>query len=450
MPGGENSPVLTTEASSHTIPVLFVLFQGVALPMFLVVGAGIGILLLIVIIWSIRRRVDPDFRIETPPERFVLARESITGLTHGRCVSGNEVKLLENGDGFFPALFSDIDGAEQSVHFESYLWKPGELSDRLTKHLVSAAGRGVAVRVLLDGTGGKISDEQKERLTTAGAEVHLFRPLNLANIGRMNSRDHRKIAVIDGCTGYVGGHCIVDTWLGNAEDKEHFRDISVRVRGPVVNDIQAAFSENWIEATSRLFFGSSCFPRLEAEGDCDVHIARVKPSGVISSVKLLHHVVIECARERILIQNPYFLPDPPAIDSLRRAVERGVDVQIMIPSVGATDNALVQHASHHRFGALLKHGIRIHEYNKTLLHQKVMSVDGVWAAVGSTNFDDRSFEINDEITLGIWSESLAGKLERIFDKDLEHCTEISLEKWKSRGILHKLKDQTFFLVNEQL
>ncbi len=426
------------------------LLQRIPIPLLVVAGVVLAVAVLLVIIWSIRHRTDPDFRIENPPERFELARQSITGLTHSGCASGNEVRLLENGDGFFPRLFADIDDAARSVHFESYLWKPGELSDRLTKHLVDAAKRGVDVKVLLDWTGGKISTEQDERLTSAGASVQRFRQLSLKNLGRMNSRDHRKIAVIDGCIGYVGGHCIVDTWLGDAEDREHFRDISVRVRGPVVNDIQAAFSENWIEATDTLFFGDAFFPRLEPAGDCDVHVARVNPSGVTSSVKLLHHVVIECARKRIRIQNPYFLPDPSAIDSLRRAVERGVDVQVMIPSVGATDNALVQHASHHRFGALMKHGIRIHEYDKTLLHQKVMCVDGVWAAVGSTNFDDRSFEINDEITLGIWSETLADKLEKIFQKDLEHCTELTVEKWNSRGVLHKMKDQMFFLVNEQL
>ncbi len=436
--------------SAHTIQPLPDLFGSIELPFLLVLGIALGVVVLLVIIWSIRHRTDPDFKIDEQPEEFSLARESITSLTHSGCTGGNEVTLRENGDGFFPILFEDIDGAERSVHFESYLWKPGELSDRLTKHLSDAATRGVAVRVLLDATGGKISTEQKDKLKAAGAEVHLFRQLNLVNLGRMNSRDHRKIAVIDGRIGFVGGHCVVDTWLGNAEDREHFRDISVRVRGPVVNDIQGAFSENWIEATNSLFFGDAYFPKLDKEGDCDVHVARVNPSGVTSSVKLLHHVVIECARKKILIQNPYFLPDPSAIDSLRRAVERGVDVQVMIPSVDATDNALVQHASHHRFGALMKHGVRIHEYDKTLLHQKVMTVDGVWAAVGSTNFDDRSFEINDEITLGIWSETLAQKLEEIFERDLKSCRELSLDGWKGRGIMHKLKDQTFFLINEQL
>ena len=419
-------------------------------PLIVLAGMGVGIAGLIIIIWSIRHRSDPDFKIEEPPERFELAKESIVGLTHSSLARGNEVELLANGDGCFPVLFRDIDSAKHSVHFESYLWKPGELSDKLTDHLVDAARRGVTVRVLLDGTGGKISKQQKKRLEDAGAFVHAFRSLSLRNIGRMNSRDHRKIAVIDGRIGYVGGHCIVDTWLGDAGDRKHFRDISVRVRGPVVNYLQGTFSENWIEGANTLFFGKEVFPEIEEAGDCETHVARINPSGVISSVKMLHHVVIECARERILIQNPYFLPDPEAIRSLRRAVERGVDVQIMIPSVEATDNALVQHASHHRFGALLEHGIRIHEYGRTLLHQKVMTVDGVWCAVGSTNFDDRSFEINDEVTLGIWSETHARKLEEIFAADLEHCVELTAEKWNRRGLMHKLKDQMFFLINEQL
>lgn len=430
--------------------LFFTLLSTVEVPMLVLVGTGVGIAVLIVIIWSIRHRSDPDFQLEEPPVRFELAKESIVGLTHSSLASGNEIELLENGDGCFPRLFSDIDSAKRSVHFESYLWKPGELSDTLTNHLVDAARRGVAVRVMLDGTGGKITKEQTKRLKDAGAHVHSFRKLSLTNLGRMNSRDHRKIAVIDGRIGYVGGHCIVDTWLGDADDRKHFRDISVRVRGPIVNDLQGTFSENWIEATNTLFFGDDVFPAREAAGECDAHVARINPSGVISSVKLLHHVVIECAREKVLIQNPYFLPDPEAIDSLRRAVERGVDVQIMIPSVEATDNALVQHASHHRFGALLKHGVRIHEYGRTLLHQKVMTIDGVWCAVGSTNFDDRSFEINDEVTLGIWSREHARKLEEVFAADLKHCVEVTLERWEGRSLMHKLKDQMFFLINEQL
>lgn len=421
----------------------------VKVPLLLFGGMALAIVLLAVILWSVKKRADPRVRIN-PPSTFSEVCESITGLTHSYALEGNKVSLLQNGDGFFPPLEKDLQSAKKSIHFETFLWKDGELSNRLTGHFIAAARRGVEVRMLLDGNGGKVTKDQKKRLKEAGVKLFFYHPWNVGSLGHMNNRDHRKIVVIDGAVAYVGGHCIVDSWLGKGQDKEHFRDISVKVRGPVVHSIQSTFSENWVDRSGEVFVGDIYFPKLESEGDCKVHVARVNPSGTISSVKLLHHLVIECSREKIRIQNPYFLPDPEAIEGLCRAVKRGVDVQVMLPSADASDNPMVQHASHHRFGALLKGGVRIFEYGRTLLHQKVMSIDGVWGAVGSTNFDDRSFELNDEITLGIWDETLARELEKTFEQDLKECKEVSMDEWLARGFFHKLKDGSFFMINEQL
>jgi len=256
--------------------------------------------------------------------------------------------------------------------------------------------------------------------------------------------------VLDGRVALVGGHCIVDAWLGNAEDKEHFADVSVRLHGPIVHSVQAAFSENWVGQTGELLMGRSVFPPLQRAGDITVHAAYVKPEGSAPTVKLLHHAAICCAKKRIWIQNPYFIPEPEAIDAFGAAVARGVDVRVMMPSTGGSDNPMVQHAGHRNFEKLLRCGVRLFEYPSTLLHQKVMTIDGVWCAIGSSNFDDRSFEINDEITLGFKDAATAQRLDGIFEKYAPHCREIELERWRKRGWRHRLIDNVYYAFNELL
>jgi cardiolipin synthase len=210
------------------------------------------------------------------------------------------------------------------------------------------------------------------------------------------------------------------------------------------------FGENWVEVTGKLFVGEHAFPPVEPAGEVAAHIASMKPEGSAPAVKILHHSVICCARKRLWIQNPYFIPEPDAVHALAKAVERGVDVQIMVPSAEASDMPIVQHAAHRNFQELLDAGVRLFEYRRTLLHQKVMTVDGVWCAVGSSNFDDRSFETNDEITVGFLDRKLAARLEEIFQDDLKHCTELNAVDWKKRGLFHRAKDNVVYLFNEVL
>lgn len=421
----------------------------VAVPVTLLVLLGALVVLLLVIIWSLKLRRDPRFQVR-PDAPLVELLPSITGLTHGAVVEGNEVEVLQNG-AFFDALLADVRQAERSIHFETFLWKEGEIGDRLAEALAERSRADVRVRVLVDANGSRGMGARAERLLEeAGCQLVKYHPGRLRTLGRLNNRDHRKLAVFDGRVGYVGGHCVVDAWLGEAQDKKHYRDLSVRIRGPVVHDLQATFSENWVAATGELFVGTDVFPALEAAGDTGVHIARIAPMGSASAVKILHHLVICCAERRIWIQNPYFLPDPEAIRFLTDAVRRGVDVRVMVPAASASDMPIVQHAAHHNFGKLLAGGVRLFEYQRTLLHQKVMTVDGVWCAIGSSNFDDRSFEINDEVTLGFRDTTLAGEMEAIFTHDAEHCVERKLEEWKRRGLGHRLKDGALYLLNEQL
>jgi cardiolipin synthase len=407
------------------------------------------VIALVIVIWSMKRHRDPTLTVEfhAPVDAMI---PSLAGLSLSTPVDGNSVELFEN-EAYFDVLLDEIAAAKHSIHFETFLWKDGVLGNRLAAALCAKAREGVTVRVLLDANGTRgMGKAAARQLIDAGCKFAKFHPLGLKYIGVLNERDHRKLAVIDGRVAFVGGHCIVDTWLGNAEDKDHFADVSVRLRGPIVHSVQAAFSENWVGHTGELFVGEDVFPRLERAGSVTAFAAYVKPEGSAPAVKLLHHSVISCARKRIWIQNPYFSPEPEAINALGEAVARGVDVRVMMPSAGGSDNPIVQHVGHRNFETLLRCGVRLFEYPSTLLHQKIMTIDGVWCAVGSTNFDDRSFEINDEITLGFKDADLARQCDAIFEKYAPKCHEIKLDAWRNRGWGHKLIDNVYYLFNELL
>ena len=407
------------------------------------------VILLALVIWSIRRHKDPDLDNECdwPIDELM---PTLAGLTLGTAVAGNQAEVHENG-AFFDVLIGRIQAAQASVHFENFLWKEGALGRRLADALIDRARAGVEVRVLLDAEGSRDAGAVVvQQMRDAGCRVVFFHARRLRNIGVFNDRDHRKLVVVDGREAFVGGHCIVDHGLGDAEDGKHYGDVSLHLHGPIVHSVQSAFSENWAGETGELFVGKDVFPALEPAGDTLMHAVFAKPENSAPAVKILHHTAICLARTRIWIQNPYFIPEPDAITAFGEAVKRGVDVRVLMPSTSGSDNPMVQHAGHRNFERLLKCGVRLFEYPHTLLHQKIMTVDGAWSAIGSTNFDDRSFETNDEITLSIRDEALARKLDAIFEKYVPRATEIQLERWRKRALTHKLKDNFFYLLNELL
>lgn len=420
------------------------------MPLVAFIGGLLALTILTILFWSVTREPDTALAVENPGQLSALF-PSLVGLTQSSLDSGNHVQLLQNGDGFFPPLFRDIAAARESIHIETFIWYDGRLASELAKLLARKAREGVEVRVLVDASGGRqLDDEELKMLESAGAKVAHFHPIRISNLGRLNNRDHRKLMIIDGRIGYTGGHGISDTWLGNGQDKKHWRDTGLRLTGPVVNRLQACFAENWIEETGEIPAGDKYFPKLPPSGPTAAHVAYTSPSGSISSVQILYYLAIKAARREIIIQNPYLLPDREALAALEDAVQRGVDVKIMVPSDDATDSAIVQHASHHHFGTMLKRGVKIWEYEKTLLHQKVIVVDGIWSSVGSTNFDDRSFQLNDEVNIGIIDAQIAAQLKAAFAADLRHARQRQFEEWQNRGLWHKLIDGLAYLGRSQL
>lgn len=419
-----------------------------------VVAFVLGLLTIAVLgllFWSVKRKPDAKLRVTNIGEIHALL-PSFAGLTQSNLDHGNRIEILQNGDGFFPPLMRDMAAAKQSIHFETFIWDDGKIARQLAKLMADKARQGVEVRLLVDGSGGRaLKGEVEKMLLDSGAHVQHFHPLfHINKIGRMNNRDHRKLMIIDGRIGYIGGHGIADDWLGNAQDKKHWRDTAFRVTGPAVNRLQGAFAENWIEEGGLIPAGEKYFPPLPPAGTSLAHVAYTSPSGGVSSVQILYYLAIKAARKEIIIQNPYLLPDDEALEAIAEAVKRGVDVKVMVPSTEATDSAIVQHASHHHFGTLLKDGVKIWEYDKTLLHQKVLIVDGVWSSVGSTNFDDRSFDLNDEVNIAVMDPAIAQQLRAAFFDDLKHAKQRHFDEWKNRGSWHKFVDGLSYLGRSQL
>jgi cardiolipin synthase A/B len=403
------------------------------------------------ILWSLKRSADGEVR-KLPEEPMVDLVPSIAGLSYGELVGGNEVELVRNGC-YFERLVADVAAARETVHFETFLWHPGRAADLLVGAFASAARRGIKVRILVDGSGAMMLGQKTERaLKEAGCHFYRVRGGRWRTLGRQNNRDHRKIAIIDGRIGYVGGHCVTDRWLGDGEDPHHYCDISARICGPLVASLQSTFSENWMERSGALIHGTTVFPKWKPPfpGDVVGHIARMRPIGCPPAMRSLYYLAFSGAKHRIRVQNPYFLPDAEAIHLLCEAVEQGVDVQVMAPATSVSDMPMVQRAAHFRFDSLLRSGVRIFENQKTLIHQKVITVDGVWCAVGSANLDPRSFEINDEVIAGFADERLAREFEDIFEQDKQHCRECTLEEWRKRSRWDRFRSATCYLIKEQL
>ena len=407
------------------------------------------LLFLFLMIWSILHERQSHVRVPRI-DSFEAGLPSIANLTGSPIVAGNAVQVLQNGDGFFPPLFEDIARARQSIHLETYVWWQGEVCKRVAQALADKARKGVEVRVTLDATGSHRGDDDLfDMMKDAGVKIALYHPFRVGDLGLLNNRTHRKLAIFDGKVAYVFGHGIAEEWTGRAQDKDHWRDTGVRLEGPIVNSVQAVFAQNWIDETTEVLAGEKYFPHLAAAGPVRAHMTASAPRGGVSEMELLDKLAIASAKRELIIQNPYFIPDRELVDLIANAVHRGVRVRLMIPGP-VTDSSVVRHAGHRQFQALLDQGVEIYEYQPTLSHQKIMIIDGLWSFVGSTNFDDRSLDTNDEASVGLIDPQVAAQLTAAFAADLVHCQRLDARTWKQRSLWHKLEDNVSYLLNEQL
>ena len=353
-------------------------------------------------------------------------------------VPGNKAKLLKNGVEIFPAMIRDIREAKRTVNLETYIFQPDEAGRQFADAMIEAASRGVEVRLLVDDWGSKL-EELKKELENAGVKVHKYRPLRIFSIYKVGKRTHRKILVVDGRIAYTGGLGIEKRWLGNARNTNEWRDTQVRVEGPVVAQMQAIFSEDWTYTTGEILAGEKFYPKIAPAGPILTQAIKASRGDASSLAKMLYFVAIQSAAKSIHIANAYFLPDKQVRDALVSAVRRGVDVQVIVPGRNI-DLPLVRSASWHHYGELLKGGVRIYEYRPTMMHNKIMVIDGLYATIGSINFDARSMNANAEESLAFYDRGFARKMEALFEEDKKQCDEITYSIWDHRGIPKRMAE----------
>jgi cardiolipin synthase A/B len=365
-------------------------------------------------------------------------------------VPGNRLTTLENGDEIFPAMLEAIRGARHSITFETFIYWSGEIGEIFADALAERARAGVRVHVLLDWIGAKkMDDELLERIEKAGAEVHRYHRVRWYTLDKLNNRTHRKLLVVDGRVGFTGGVGIADPWQGNAQDEEHWRDTHYRVEGPAAAQLQAAFMDNWLQTSRAVLMGEQYFPELEPAGECRAQVFKSSAREGSESVRLMFMMSFEAARESILIESAYFVPDDHTIRELVKARERGVRVEILVP--GPTIDAdTVRAASRALWGPLLEAGVWIGEYQPTMLHCKLMIVDDIWVSVGSTNLDGRSLRLNDEANLNVLDREFAAEQREMFERDRAQCRQITLEEWRRRPFTMKAREWLASLLRKQL
>ena len=419
------------------------------------VSAWVIVLLAVISAWLAMfivlgsRRRNPPLRLEEVPDVCSIL-PSVAGLTRGSICEGNTVEILQNGDGFFPAILRDIAAARASVHLETYVWSKGKIARQVAEALIAKAAEGVEVRLLVDALGAQNREAALfDRMKAAGVKVAVYCPLRPSNVTRWNNRTHRKILVVDGRIGHVFGHGIGDQWMGNGEDEDHWRDTAVRVEGPVAHALQSVFTENWVEETLEVIVGEKYFPTLENAGSTPAHVVSSSSGDAISAVSMIYSIALASARREVFIQNPYFAPRWDVVELMAKRVKEGVKIHLMLPGK-RTDNRLVRHAGHYLVRGLLEAGIRVYEYERTLIHQKTMVVDGLWAHVGSTNFDARSLEINEEASISMIDEAVSKALQDAFEADLQHARELELAKWERRSIWHRVVDRVAYSIHAHL
>ena len=393
----------------------------------------------------IERKVEHFFAIDSAQFRREMGVMLGPGL-----LPGNDVVDLENGDEIFPSMLEAIRGASSTINFETYIYWSGEVGRQFADALSERAQAGVRVNLLLDWVGSmRMDDALLQQMKTAGVKVRKYRPLRWYNLGRLNNRTHRKLLIVDGRIGFTGGVGIADQWSGHAQDVDHWRDMHFRVTGPVVWQFQAAFNDNWIKSSGEVLHGEDYFPPLAKTGEMDAQVFVASPAGGSESMHIMYLMAIAASTQTIDLAAAYFVPDRLILRALLAARERGVRIRVLVPGK-YIDSDAVRHASRATWGELLLAGVEIHEYTPTMMHNKLLVVDGVMVSVGSTNFDVRSFRLNDEASMNVYDRGFAARMTEVFEQDLKHSQFYTHERWEARPLREKAVEKFLVPFRSQL
>jgi cardiolipin synthase len=395
-----------------------------------------------------RRTAKTGYGFADPPvpgcAEFTRLVESLTGTP---LRAGNRVRVLRNGCRTFPAMLRAIASATTTIDFSSYIYWPGHIADEFTAALVERARAGVEVNVAFDGWGSaKLDRETVKTLEDSGVKVIYFCPPRWYTLHKLNNRMHRRLLVVDGKIGFAGGVGIADVWTGDAEDPEHWRETHVQIEGPAVRDLLGGFLENWTEAT-QVVLGTSHFPKLASfEDGIDVQVTRSSAKAGGTAAALLFYAAIAGAQERLWLTTAYFAPGAAFVNLLGHAAQRGVDVRILVngPNI---DKEVVRRTAQRCYGALLESGVRIFEYQQTMLHAKVLIADG-WANIGSSNLDHRSLGLDDELNVSVHDPGIVAELANDFLGDLDASEEFDLARWKDRSLRKRVGESASDLLRQ--
>ncbi|HEY2941505.1 MAG TPA: phospholipase D-like domain-containing protein [Vicinamibacteria bacterium] len=396
------------------------------------------------------------YRVGRPPADPLDAepfRRTLSALAGSTLHASNRVQVLANGEVFYEAELEAIGAARDSVHLEAYIFQRGEITRRFLLAMAERAAAGVAVHVVLDAVGCFLTTRRYlAPVVEAGGHLEFYHPIRWRNLPRINNRTHRELLIIDGKVGFLGGAGFADHWWrthGHGR-KPRWRDTMFRVEGDIVGEMQSVFAENWLESSGRILFDSRYFPGSDVKGPTEAMIVGSSPTfGGSTRNRMLYQTLLAAAQRSIHITTPYFLPDRSARSELVRAIrERGVEVAIITPGRHA-DHLLTRRSSRRLYGELLRAGASIYEYQPAMIHAKVLVVDGTWSVVGSTNFDNRSFGLNDEVNLAAYCPELAGRLEEDFARDVAQSRQVSYQNWRRRPFVERGHELLGWLLERQ-
>lgn len=389
--------------------------------------------------------LDHEFAVDD--DEFLATMAGATGVPF---LAGNALKILNNGDAFYPVMLEAVQSAEVSITIEAYIYWHGGIGKQFAEALAARAKAGVRVKILLDAIGSStIGEEVLKILETGPCQLAWYNPFHWRRLGRYNHRTHRKSLIIDGRLAFTGGAGIADHWRGDARHPGEWRDLQIRVEGPAVTPLQTGFAQNWLQTTGELISGPLYYPLCEPAGTLALQTIMSSPEIGASTVRIMYYLSIICARRTILIANPYFVPDAAARDALLEAKRRGVNVRVMMAD-RYNDNWLAYHNSIRVYGRLLEAGVEILSYNRTMLHLKTMVVDGKWFTIGTTNFDNRSFAHNEENNTCGYDAAIATELHEMFEQDVAGCDRLDLDTWKRRGLWRRAQEVVAAFFEEQI
>ena len=384
---------------------------------------------------------------EADQEAFFRMLEA---LTDSRLQRFNRIEVLTNGENYYPAELDAMRQAKQSIDLEAYIFEKGDITYKVLEVLTERARAGVKVKLVIDGLGSfSTTSSYFDELKRAGGQFGWYHPVRWYTWPRYNNRTHREMTIIDGRIAFIGGAGYADHWWEAKNDKPRWRDTMVRVEGPAVNSLQGTFSENWLESTGQILSDEDYFPQIGAQGSVPAFVVNSSPSkGRSTRARVLFQTLIAAAKKSVYITTPYFLPDDSGLKELRQARERGVDVRILTTGP-KTDHNLTRYCSRTLYGGLMAKGIHIYEYEPAMMHAKVLIIDGRWSVVGSTNMDNRSFGLNDEVNMAAYDEALAKRLEQDFIHDLDQSREMTVQDMKKRSPWERLEGWFGLLIERQ-